>query len=596
MIYQIRNLKFTYPQIILGSAALTGALAELTSFGSTRFQLSAGYLITAVVLTTLRLQNTAIETKTVFSHTTTRATTTATTVFVSITVLLVARSILAVFRSIEPQDFGGFGTIAGEDNAAWLSIITNWYHETSLVSTFGDTAIIFIVAFVALVSALSLGRLGVSTVGDLVIHLNLIYALIHVLTAAAYFRLWRQLIRTTSPKIIPLLLVFTFSTVQQMWLHITRDYGHLTAILSCQLFSYFAFNLVFKEGRSRFQTGLELAMAAGSCFLWLPLKPIGIMLMSLASLSFMSGVLDLSRGHRRGKNLLRTVLVMGAAGLLILAKAGISILKNLARDARELISLDGGTTQLTAGHFIVVCCVSALLVSQTHRGAIRGLVGVLFIYVGSIVAYSFAMTGTINYGSSKLVWWFLGFLFTFGGHALVIIRTERTPGPAACSPQLKFLIDAFAASILVLSLGLVVAKNTSIDLLSPPEATWVSHTESSNEIWWGAAEEILSSSVLDGSLGCVEINQDGYPIPTWDGYLCSRMLGWSMAWRQKGVDPDVQFRQFAMKDQTAEGTIVNLVETEFSNLERTIVLLKNGRYSEQMRLLDFLIQQAGYGE
>ena len=596
MIPQFGQHDLTYPQIILGSAALTGALAELTSFGSTRFQLVAVYLITAVVLTTLRLTNSAIETEPAFSHPNTRATKAVTAIYFGFAMLLVTRSILAVLHSNEPRNLGGFGTIAGEDNAAWLSILTNWYHETTLVSAFGDTMIVFLVGLVAAVRALSLGRLGVSTVGDLVIHLNLIYAVIHVLAAAAYLRLWRQLIRTGTPRILPLLVIVACSTGQQFWLYTTRDYGHLTSILSCQLLSYFALKLVFKRRLREIQTGLVLAMAAGSCFIWLPLKPVGILLILFASLSFVSVIADLSRRNRRGKILFRTLLIMGAAGLSLVAQAGISILSRLAADARDLIMLGGGTPQLNAGHFIAVCCVSAFLFLGTQRGLLRGAVGLPFLFVGITIAYSFAMTGASNYGSDKLVWWFLGFLFTFGGHALAISSTEATTELRTSGTQLRQLSNALALAALVASLGLIALENTSFSPFSPPEPTWVAGTESATMTWWGASDEVLASPVSDGPLGCVEISQNEYLIPTWDGYLCSRMLGWSMAWDRKGKEPDVQFRQFALMNQTAEATLVNLAETDFRNLKRPIVLLKDGNFYEQIELLDFLSQKTHSGE
>lgn len=585
MIPQFGQLNFTYPQVILGSAALTGALAELTRLGSTRSEISILFAITAVVLMTLKCPNSRNKTELPASHTPTRSVNVATAILGASVVLLMAGSSLGVFRSIRPGHFGGFGTIAAEDNAAWLGIITNWYHGDFLASTFGDTIIVFLVTFAAFVRALSFGHLGVTSLGDLVIHLNLMYAAIHLFAASLFFKLWRRFVRTKKPNLATMTVILTALFAQQYWISITRNYGHLSSILSCQMLAYFSLKIVFAERRSRLQVGLELIMCAGACFLWLPLKPVGLILLVCSSTSFLIAVFHLNRNNPSRRVLNIVLLSLATAGIYVVTSIGITKMRNLIHDAAELIQSGGGTPNSNLGHILLAACVSAFLLMTVDKRPVQGVVLIILSYTGATLAYSFWATGSSNYGSDKLVWWLLGFLFTFGGCALAILSAaEDTKRESRSKVPIPVVTVAAFLSFLVFSARDV----TGVTLFEAPKAAWVFGDSNPPEKWWGSSDPVLTSSVLNGPIGCVEVSHDDELVPSWDGYLCSRMVGWTMAWNRTEIQPDDEFRKFALLEQNGDTTVARLAWSSTSNLARPVVLLRSGRYYGQKPLFDVL--------
>jgi len=579
--------------IFLGSICLAGLVSEWTPLGSTRFELRllfAGILV-LLILVKSRNPDDAKGVNEAQGNKAGFATWPLVAYFLSVAVLTLG-AFRTSFRSVQVGTDGGFGTVSAEDNAAWLAVMRGWFEDDAYRSNFGDTLQLFIAFTVGLMKTVGFKFFGAASIGDYVVHLNLLYVGLHVLSALLFFSAAKQIQGDKFARFTQAALIFIFLTAQQVWIYEGREYGHLSALLSSQLCAYFV--LKFREHSNGFplSRALILLMLAGACLSWLPLEPLALY---FAAWSLVEAVpwprLRDSRCGIVSRTNSRLKWTSKIALTIILAYGVLSSVRYLQRVSAEgmgLIDATGGTNKLNGVEvaFLSLLLAGLLLPSVSWRSRLS-----IFPYVAlSVIVTGLAITktGSTTYSSEKLLWWLYGFIVPVGG-VILLPRFREMLSKRSRSAQ---AVPRYIATTTALFFCLWSSTfSWWIKEVSPSRPGWVLSEQTQEGSWWGASHEVLEFAPRSAPIGCTSLDRNLRAVAAWDGYLCTRFLSWSSTWDRSGADPESPLRAFGLSDISSTQLVLALIRANEENLVRQLVVLEQGSYLGQMRILDFLAMQ-----
>lgn len=578
---QLRH-NLTLCEVSLGSVVLTGLTSDLTPFGSTRKELLAVFLILLTTLLILKRRSTP----TLESESEKRLP--KTPFFWSINLVALAvltfGSVNAVFATLRGGSGGGFASIAAEDNAAWIFILKNWFHEPSLQSPFGDSLTLILFLSTTVSYGLSLGRVGVGSVGDLVLQINIVYALVHILSGVMLLASARRISRNVERQDVITICALASLIVQQLWILDGRSFGHFSAIMASQVCLYFLLSFISRTSLSGSESVLLLCFIAGSTTLWLPLKALtGPLLLVVVVYIVWKVARRWSDFTQVGRVLF---VIIGLMLLAILLRSLTARVSNFAEDASELVGASGGTNSPSEIELIILAGISALAIITAKRWQVKFVLVCLLSIALCAHVYALILTGGPSYASEKIRWWVYGTSLPLS----LLISSQSLSFRTSSLSRVRENADR-AVVVVVFSLIAVVAYPFAIveRAVRFPVHEWVT-TDYPNESdrWWGVSEVVLESPVDRGPIGCVSVDTEFIMTASWDGYLCTRFVAWATTWSQKGVDPESPLRALGLGEMTQTAAFARTIKATPENLSRDVVLLDQGRLLGKTRLLDVL--------
>lgn len=573
--------------VFLGSVVLTGTASELTPVGATRKELVIVFLL--FLTTLLALRRNSVPANSVPAMEGSRRTSLRKESLVwmaHLTVILVLSfgSISAVIATLRGSGAGSFASVAAEDNAAWIQIVTNWFHEEQLRSPFGDSLPLLLFLFATLCFSLTFGHVGVETFGDLVLQLNLFYMAVHILSGLMILFASRRIARIGGRRDIVNIGTFFSLVVQQLWIADGRSFGHLSAVVACQFVLYFLLFITLQPSITGFNGILYLCFIAGSSTLWMPLKVLALpLILSALVLILWRSARDWSDSSRVKEVL---IVVAGLTLSVFVLRALAERLTNFFRDATNLIGASGGTNFPSQLEFLALASASALAIVIVKQWRVRLAIFALLSIVLFSRSFSSIFSGEMGYASMKLGWWVYGTLFPLSILALASNLSLR----ARILNHARNDLDRVVAIATFSLIALVTSPFALVEsAVRSPVHEWVP-TDLPNEggQWWGVAATVLESSVESGPIGCIALDANLVMTPSWDGYLCTRFVAWASTWNRAGVDPETPLRALGLGEMKQTAAFGAAIQAAPENLGRDVVLLDQGSLLGRARLLDVL--------
>ena len=423
--------------------------------------------------------------------------------------IAVALGVFELIRLSTESNAGGFAvqlrSLGAEDASAWTRIAGALYWQDVFLGWQGYPVVILL----SLVSGVlrpfqflhgqEFGTIGYST---LVVSgaFSALVMWIAVLCTLAYGRLAgvERRVRILVPVVIALSL---FQLVDQ-----ARGMGHLTgALVALMLMTVLlAFSEVNTHG-SKFAGVLPLAVALlGASLSWLPMAVVGLYGVLLAAWFALKD---------RGSSAVRVVLI-GGAGLI-----GWVLFGDTLWYGKGLFTAGGGTQQASGVMIITTIGLLVLLPAigvdaSRLRGPLLLVSAVLTILLGD--SY---FNGSPNYGALKTLWVVTPVLFA---HALIEVGGSR-------------VLRGSARFQRALALGLVLVMFTAGVPQSVTRAVATEALAEESEIGtddhalhWDTGYLEASRTLEDLPVACIVWDETLERFsPGWQGYLCSRYLGWS---------------------------------------------------------------------
>lgn len=578
---QIRH-SLSLPALILGSVVLAGLVSDLTPIGSTRSELVILFLfwLTGLVL----LRTPSLRAKELQSDGGTPHPRIWWPFHLGALFVFSSGALIAVIETVRGGTSGSFASIYAEDNAAWLRIIVNWFHETELRSSFGDSLALLLAVLTTLSVTLSFGQLGVDTLGDLALQINIIYLVVHIAAGLQILFAIQRFVRFRGRVGLANLGAIVALTFQQLWIFDGRMAGHLSAIIASQVILYFLLCMTLSCSHQDLSLPLVLLFLAGACTLWLPLK--GAIPFLIVSSAFFATKLFSSRFVAQGRGLRFLYTLIGILCLLFVARSLAGRLRSFLGDAVSLVQAPGGTNSPSEFEFVFLAAVATLAILSTRSTLSRAVV-LAFLSLGLATrTFSELVVGEPTYASLKMGWWIYGTLLPFS----IIILTLNVG-------ESRWFLDrqreGFVRKVALLAFATFAVASTPFALVqrvgAAPVHEWLREKEYFEDgTWWGVSDEVLNASVKNGPIGCASVDAEFMMIPNWDGYLCTRFTAWATVWDRATVDPESPLRALGLGALTQPAVVGAVIETSDVNLGRDIVLLDDGELIGSARLLDAL--------
>jgi len=358
-----------------------------------------------------------------------------------------------------------------------------------------------------------------------------------------------------------------------------RGMGHLTAALAAMtlLTVLVVFSAESFPARG-LSTSLPLVVALlGASLVWLPLAVVG------AYALFLAVWLALGNRSRRSRPLLTL-----AAGFL-----GWVLFRSLPSRAEALFTARGGTATVSS---VVLVVTILILVLLTAAGASSGrFVGPLVVVVAVltiIVGDSYYNTSP-GYGVRKTLWVVTPVIFT-----VALIELARSH---VVSKNQRFQ-DALSIGILLAVFAAGTPQSVTRSLFSEPSSDASAIAADVEGAHWDTGYLGATRALEELPVACVIWNEARESFsPGWQGYLCSRYLGWSAAptgcggsnFCQQAPDPASYsggLRFYGIRLLSLAQVIVNLSEVEFDPRRTILVIDDDGAVLDEISLEAFVNQ------
>ena len=495
----------------------------------------------------------------------------------------VALGFFEISRLSSASNAGGFAvqlrSLGAEDASAWTRIAGALHWQDAFLSWQGYPVVILL----SLVSGVlrpfqflhgqEFGTIGYST---LVVSgaFSALVMWIAVVCTVAYRRLAgvERRVRVFVPVAVGLTL---FQLVDQ-----ARGMGHLTAALSTLTLVtvLLAFSEVGNHG-SKFTGTLPLAVALlGASLVWLPMAVVGgCAVLLIAWVAFKERVSQASRLY----------LIMGAV------LTGWTLFRGLPGRAENLFTAGGGTQSASS---VMVIATVALLVSllaiglDTNRlvGPMMLVLAVLTILLGD--SYYNASPG---YGAVKTLWVVTPVLFCC---ALIELARSRV-----VTESQRFQSGLVFGAILIIFVA-GVPQSVTRAVASLEEAEGIEIVADGVSLHWDTGYLGATRALEELPVACVIWNEARESFsPGWQGYLCSRYLGWSAAptgcggsnFCQRAPDPasySTGLRFYGISQLSLAQVIVNFGQAEFDPRRTILVIDEDGTVLDEISIRTFVDQ------
>ena len=484
-------------------------------------------------------------------------------------------------RLLSEANAGGFAvqlrSLGAEDASAWTRIAGALYWQDAFLSWQGyPVAILLSLVSGALrpfpfLHGQQFGTIGYST---LVVSgaFSALVLWIAVVCALAYRRLAgvERMVRILIPVVVGLTL---FQFVDE-----ARRMGHLTAALAAMTLVtvLLAFSGADTHGR-KFAGTLPLAVAfLGASLVWLPLAVVGFYAVLFAAWSALRG---------RGSPVMRGVLIVGA-GLV-----GWTLFSGLPARAENLFTATGGTQSASS---VVLVVTMLLLLGLAAAGSdFDSLVGpiLLVIAVLTILLGDSYYNTSPGYGAVKTLWVVTPVLFSS-----VLIEFARSRAVAESRRfqsvlALGMIFTAFAAG---------VPQSVTQAITSAPAAEGTEIAADGISRHWDTGYLEASRALEDLPVACVIWDEtQGRFVPGWQGYLCTRYLGWSAAPSgcrgdqicRQSLDPAAYsggLRFFGISRLSLTEVVTGLAAVDFDPQRTVLVIDGDGRVLDEVSLSAFI--------
>gem|GEM_PF-3632952 len=421
----------------------------------------------------------------------------------------VALGFFEISRLSSASNAGGFAvqlrSLGAEDASAWTRIAGALYWQDAFLSWQGYPVVILLSLVSGVLRPLQFlhgqefGTIGYST---LVVSgaFSALVMWIAVVCTVAYRRLAgvERRVRVFVPVAVGLTL---FQLVDQ-----ARGMGHLTAALSTLTLVtvLLAFSEVGNHG-SKFTGTLPLAVALlGASLVWLPMAVVGgCAVLLIAWVAFKERVSQASRLY----------LIMGAV------LTGWTLFRGLPGRAENLFTAGGGTQSASS---VMVIATVALLVSLLAIGPdTNRLVGpmMLVLAVLTILLGDSYYNASPNYGAVKTLWVVTPVLFCC---ALIELARSRV-----VTESQRFQSGLVFGAILIIFVA-GVPQSVTRAVASLQEAEGIEIVADGVSRHWDTGYLEASRALEDLPVACVvwDATLERF-VGGWQGYLCSRYLGWS---------------------------------------------------------------------
>ena len=404
---------------------------------------------------------------------------------------------------------GGFAvqlrSLGAEDASAWTRIAGALYWQDTFLSWQGYPVVILLSLVSGVLRPLGFlhgqefGTIGYSTLvvsgafSALVMWIAVVCTMAYTRTAGIERR-----VRILIPVVIGLTL---FQLVDQ-----ARGMGHLTAALAAMTLVtvLLAFTEVDTHG-SKFVGTLPLAVALlGASLAWLPMAVVGLYAVLFAAGSVFKD---------RGSPVVRVVAIVGA-GLIAWVLFG-----NLLGLAEGLFTAVGGTQQASVVMIITtIGLLISLLAAGVHSSQFAGLM-VVIVPVLTILLGDSYYNASPGYGAKKTLWVVTPVLFSCALIFLVGSHVIRGSARSQRTLALGLILVIFAAG---------VPQSVTRAVVSEPETQGSEIAADDGARHWDTGFVEASRTLEDLPVACIVWDERLERFrQEWQGYLCSRFLGWS---------------------------------------------------------------------
>ena len=357
-----------------------------------------------------------------------------------------------------------------------------------------------------------------------------------------------------------------------------RGMGHLTGALAALTLvtALLAFIEADSHG-SNFTNTLPLAVALlGASLAWLPMAVVGLYAVLFAAWFALQD---------RGSSAVRVVLIAGA-GLV-----GWVLFGDILWYGKGLFTAGGGTKQASA--VMVIATIGLLILvlaigvdTSRLRGPLLLVVAVLTILLGD----SF-FNASPKYGALKTLWVSTPVLFCCALIELARSRVVRGSARFQKALVLGLVLTIFAADVpqsvvrAVASPALAEESEIGTDYLA---------------LHWDTGYLEASRTLEDLPVACIVWDETLERfIPEWQGYLCSRYLGWSAAPTrcrghrvcQQGLDPELytaRIRFYGIGGISLSQVITGWAENGVDPSRTLLVINKEGVVLDEVSIQAFV--------
>ena len=489
---------------------------------------------------------------------------------------------LELLRLIREENTGGFAvqiaSLGAEDSAAWLRISGGFQSQSDYL-TWQGVGVVLLLAVASGIFRLTqfihgqtYGTIGFSTL-TVAGAFSLLTLWVPLLMLAMHRRL-RGLATGTRAVVVGSAGIVLLDFVGE-----AREMGHLTAALSAMALATLLVTLPSMSTETtsrRWELPRLLVALIGISTLWLPFGAIGVV--SLVSLVWLM--------VRRAP---KAVLVVGVLG-------SVSIIWTLFRysleNAEKLFVAPGGTqTVSTALLIATVVLIGAVVVLDRDALRLHGLL-IVGIAVGSVLIGDAAFNDVMGYGATKMLWVVAPVIF-------VVTACELAGAPLFS--RMKKLGKGLGVTF-----GLVAFLTGSAQSLAAQVTgiAGVDH-ESTAEVpadvkRWDNGYLLANRELDEVPAACIIQDQfHGTFKPGWEGYLCSRFLGWSaeMSECPLGLSCDEvfepyrfsgPFRSYGVNERSIAELLAMSAVSDIDPTRTVLVLNDEGLVLDEVTIAEFL--------
>ena len=492
----------------------------------------------------------------------------------------VGLAVSELLRLSSESNSGGFAvqmrSLGAEDASAWTRIAGSLAWQDSFLTWQGYGVVILLALVSGVLRPLQFlhgqefGTIGYST---LVVSgaFSVLVMWIALVCTMAFRRLADARLRVRI--VIPVVIGVTLLS----FIDEARGMGHLTAALAAMalLTVLLAFSTESARGLS---ASLPLVVALlGASLVWLPMAVVGAYAVCLAAW------LALVNRSRR----LRPLFTLGAAFL------GWVLFRSLPGRAEALFTAGGGTKTVSSVVLVATILMMVLLIAAgASSGRFVGPLVVVVAVLTIIVGDSYYNTSP-GYGALKTLWVVTPVIFTVA--LIELARSHVVSGS-------QRLHDALAVGVLFAVLMAGMPQSVIRSLFSESAADASPIAADVEGAHWDTGYLGATRALEELPVACVIWNEARESFsPGWQGYLCSRYLGWSAAptgcggsnFCQRAPDPvsySTGLRFYGISRLSLAQVIVNFGQAELDPRRTILVIDDDGTVLDEISIRTFVDQ------
>ena len=497
--------------------------------------------------------------------------------------------ITGFISALRVYGLGNLDFLPSEDNSAWLQVSSTLAYGDTVSTGFGFGIVYFLILtrIPVLLWCFMAGHASDTT---FVVSTHVYFSYL-VLLLGAVLAISRLVLKSHRGKVLRTVVLLLASTlvVVELSLFLIKS-GHMTGLLlavSLLLCIPDPHENVVRGRRAK--VDLQSTTWLLSFSLWLPTH--NILLVLLVGLSLFLVARSLTRrfkfnlsDHRAARVLVGVLVALLSSALALSLIVPDFELRTWLR-LTELGSLyfsPGGTARVPV---LISGMVFGALIAVVSRGGTLPASVLLLLLIDLSLRFIGLVVGQGDiYGVSKA-----HLIITIPLAAVALTMASHVFGEKA-SPQIFALLLVFL--LMAMPWRGPRLLNPTIDFVQQ-EYGLPSILEPSDRFSWRDDPKILSSRVSNLPIACVVLDRSSQPRGWFEGYLCSRFLGWTSQTNTDGrvgvSNANTIFRNFGIGRFGVEGLVVRASFLPEMLQEVPILLIENdGSTIKQVKLINFL--------